>query len=58
MNDVSKRRRPSAIRTEVNIEWIKQVMRGDHHLIFKMITSQLDMKRLCLQDYHQRFGHV
>ena len=37
--------RPSASRTEVNVEWIGQVAYGDHCLTVQMIASQLDMKK-------------
>ena len=37
--------RPSTSRTEVNVERVKQIVRGDHRLNVRMIASQLDMKK-------------
>lgn len=55
VEDNSKSGRPSAGRTEANIE---HVMCGDHRLTVRLIASELNMNRnKRLEDYHQRFGH-
>ena len=43
VEDDSRSRRPSASRTEVNVKWVRQVVRGDNWLTVRKITSQLDL---------------
>lgn len=45
VEDDSRSGRPSTSRTEVNIERVRQVMRGDRQLTVRMIASKLDMKK-------------
>ena len=45
MKDKSNSGRPSTSSTEVNVEWVKQVVSGNRRLTIWMIASQLDMKK-------------
>ena len=45
VEDDSMSGRPSSSRIEVNVERVKQIVRGDHRLNVRMIASQLDMKK-------------
>ena len=45
MRDDSRSGRPSATRTEVHLEWVKQIVHGNHWLTVQMIPNQLDMKK-------------
>lgn len=45
VEDDSRYGRPSKNRTEVNVERVKQIVRGDRRLTVRMIVSQLDMKK-------------
>ena len=44
VNDDSRSRRPSTNRTENDIDWVRQVVRGKRQLTIWMIAKQLDMK--------------
>ena len=45
MKDDFRNRKLSTNRTEVNIEQVRWVVRGNHQLTVHMITSQLDIKK-------------
>ena len=45
VEDDSRSGRPSTSGTEVNVEWVKQVVPGDRRLPVRMIASWLDLKK-------------
>ena len=52
MKDDSWSGRPSTSKIEVNVKQVWQMV------IVWRIACQLDMTKECLEDYHQRFGHM
>ena len=56
MEDEPRAGRPSTSKTHDNVERVRSLVRSDHRLTMRMISSELNLNRFTV-DFNTGFGH-